>query len=309
MRITPQINSNKIGVIPEIENCLGIGRSDITETETITFTEQNVDCCVGVVDIVNSTKIASRLNCQQIAKYYGVFLNSMGLIVKRYGGIVVKNIGDSILYYFPTEISPTKTIPIDCAQSMIAYHDAISARLRSLGLPQLDYRISLDFGNVVLAKSEISTCEDIFGPTVNMCAKINSSAKPNTAVIGSDLYQRVKGSDYRFEEIVGCMIGLKYKYPVYIVSSDSSEVQKITMHAIEKTLVEMSPSLLEVVSTRLKNDYRCNLGDCYEHPEYLKRILGDIYGDAYSDILKSIAAKLEPCQSKQLEFVTRLVSL
>jgi len=294
-------------MIPDIENELGLGRSEIIESETITFTEQSVDCCVGVVDIVSSTKIASKLTGQQIAKYYGVFLNSMGLIVKKYGGIVVKNIGDSILYYFPTEVSSTKTIPIDCAQSMVAYRDAISTKLKSMGLPQLDYRVSLDFGSVVLAKSETSTCDDIFGPTVNMCAKINSSAKPNTVVIGSDLYQRVKNSDYIFEEIVSCMIGLKYKYPVYAVSSGLSEVQRITAFAIERTLIEMSPRALDLVSSRLRNDYGCKLTDCYKHPEYLKRILSDVYGAAYSDILASIGTKLASCQLKPIsEFTMRL---
>ncbi|MEM2159851.1 MAG: adenylate/guanylate cyclase domain-containing protein [Candidatus Nitrosotenuis sp.] len=307
MRITYHTTPEKLGIIPDIENQFGVGRSDISEPETITFSEQSLDCCVGVVDIVDSTKIASKLSCQQIAKYYGIFLNSMGLIVKKYGGIVVKNIGDSILYYFPMEVNTTKTVPIDCALSMIAYHDAITMNLKSMGLPALNYRISLDFGNVVLAQSETSTCEDIFGPTVNMCAKINSSAKPNSVVVGSDLYQRVKGSDYRFEEIVSCMIGLKFKYPVYTVSSGLTEIQKVTTRAIEKTLLDLSPRTLDLVSSRLQCEYGCRLSDCYKHPEYLKRILSDIYGAAHTDILDSISSKLASYQSSSTsDFIARL---
>lgn len=307
MRITYHTTSEKLGIIPDIENLLGIGRSDISETETITFSEQSLDCCVGVVDIVDSTKIASKLSGQQIAKYYGIFLNSMGLIVKKHGGIVVKNIGDSILYYFPMEVDATKTAPIDCALSMIAYHDAITMKLRSMGLPALNYRISLDFGNVVLAQSETSTCEDIFGPTVNMCAKINSSAKPNSVVIGSDLYQRVKDSDYRFEEIISCVIGIKFKYPVYAISSGLTEIQKIATSAIEKTLLDLSPRALELVSRRLQCEYGCRLADCYRHPEYLKRILSDIYGAAHTDILDSVSSKLASYQSSSVsDFIARL---
>ena len=34
--------------------------------------------------------------------------------------------------------------------------------------------------------------EDLFGSTINMCAKINSKAEPNGMVIGDDLYKIVK---------------------------------------------------------------------------------------------------------------------
>ena len=40
-------------------------------------------------------------NLESIRKYYSTFINSISKIVKSYGGKVLKNIGDCILFYFP----------------------------------------------------------------------------------------------------------------------------------------------------------------------------------------------------------------
>ncbi len=51
-------------------------------------------------------------------------------------------------------------------------------------LPHIKYRISIDFGKVEMATSNSSRTCDLFGPTVNLCAKINSLAEPNGIAIG-----------------------------------------------------------------------------------------------------------------------------
>jgi class 3 adenylate cyclase len=61
-----------------------------------------------------------------------------------------------------------------------------------------------------------SSCKDIFGPTVNLCAKLNRIAKPNSLVIGSDMHQIVKKSrKYKFNEVDELQSTLKQDYPVY----------------------------------------------------------------------------------------------
>jgi len=85
-------------------------------------------------------------------------------------------------------------------------------------LPDLDYRISADYGCIMMADSMTSVNKDVFGSPVNVCNKINSMALPNTMVIGSDLYQHVKNEqEYSFKEIRSCTVGYKHMYPVYSV--------------------------------------------------------------------------------------------
>ena len=58
--------------------------------------------------------------------------------------------------------------------------------------------------------------------------------------------------------------------------------------AVEYALLQMGPPELDKVEARLREDYNCAIGDCLEHPEYLKQILCDLFGYCYQDILDSI---------------------
>jgi class 3 adenylate cyclase len=61
------------------------------------------------------------------------------------------------------------------------------------------------------------------GPTVNICAKINSIASPNGMVIGGDLYEIVNRTfdrNYHFSKVGQYSIDdLGVQYPVYSISS------------------------------------------------------------------------------------------
>lgn len=197
-------------------------KQDTIPDDVISFSETYKSYCVGVVDIVESTKITALLRESKMCRYYSVFLNTMSAIVKKHRGTVIKNIGDSLLYYFPetsdTSNSSALLDSLECGMDMIDAHNIINSRMYEKGLPKVNYRISSDHGMIMTAKSVNSFNEDIFGPTVNVCAKINSFAMPNTMVIGGDLYQIVKlFEEYQFEHISEYHNGLKFHYPVYSI--------------------------------------------------------------------------------------------
>ena len=190
--------------------------------ETISFNGKTKNCCVAIVDAVNSTNTTAALTKENTCKYYGIFLNAMALIAREHGAYVVKNIGDSLLYYFCEERNSNgqsfaKTL--ECGMTMLKCSKIINLILLEEGLPSLSYRISADYGTVMLAKSVTSSSDDIFGPTINICSKINRKAKPNGMVVGNDLYESVKHlKNYSFKPIVGQSVGLKFQYPVYSVT-------------------------------------------------------------------------------------------
>jgi class 3 adenylate cyclase len=85
-------------------------------------------------------------------------------------------------------------------------------------LPPVNYRISADYGKVSIAKSLSSQNEDLFGPAMNICAKINSMAKLNGLVIGKNLFDLVRRLDeYLFIPSDEGLIGDREKYPIYHV--------------------------------------------------------------------------------------------
>ncbi len=202
----------------------GIKDLGLSETELflndnmIAFEEIYQNCCVGIVDVVNSTKIISKLSQEEACIYYSVFLNTIGYIAQSHGAKVVKNIGDGVLFYFPKESSKNLEGALKCTTKMLEASEMINKIFKKRKMPKIQYRISLDYGPLMIAKYMTSSCKDIFGPTVNLCAKLNHFAKPNGLAIGSDMYQIVKKSkQYRFVEIDEYQSTLKQDYPVYLV--------------------------------------------------------------------------------------------
>ncbi len=201
--------------------------TDVLELENhansmISFEEISQNYCVGVVDIVNSTQNISRLSKEQVSAFYSVFLNTVGYIIQNNGAKVVKNTGDGILFYFPkhSTISGNHNLALNCGVKILEATDMINKIFKKRNISEIHYRVSLDYGPIMIAKYAISSCRDIFGSTVNMCSKINHLAKPDQLVVGSDLYQIVKKSkDYNFNEVAEFHSTLKQDYPVYSVET------------------------------------------------------------------------------------------
>ncbi|MFL6485186.1 MAG: response regulator [Nitrososphaera sp.] len=196
-------------------------------TEEIYFADQsNGYYCVCFVDMVDSTHITAKIaDGDKIKKYYEIFLNAMAALAKNFGAKVIKNIGDALLFYFP-DTSDSENVTafkevLECCSAIIAAHEFINIRLEAEGLPPVSYRISADYGRVEVATTVTSGAEDLFGPTVNMCAKINSQAEPNGVVIGGDLHEIMKRfsfKEYLFHKVGKKEpIGIRYSYPVYTV--------------------------------------------------------------------------------------------
>ena len=193
-----------------------------TSDYLVAFSTQSQSFCVGYVDIVNSTKISATLSTEKLSSYYEIFLNSMSKIIGKFGGKVIKNIGDCLLYYFPDSINASEKGVKNCLNCGIAMSKAqsnIRQQLASKNLPRLNYRISADFGKVIRMSTNTSSEIDLIGAPVNMCAKINGCAASNEFVIGNDLHQVTKKFRiYDFGEVQSFDMGFKYPYPVYRVT-------------------------------------------------------------------------------------------
>jgi len=90
-------------------------------------------------------------------------------------------------------------------------------------------------------------------------------------------------------------------------ATDTQIKKALVAFAIEKALINMGEPVFEKVAKTLKDDYDCYIPDCYDHPEYLKRILSDLYGNAHIAIINSIKNGLRDF-SKQ-ESINRFISV
>lgn len=179
--------------------------------------------CVGIVDMVGSTGITMKMPPDKASRYYSIFLNGMAQVVASYGAVVVKNVGDSLLYYFPrTEQEDGEAFRdvLRCCFAMVAKGPELNMQLQKEGLPEVRYRISCDYGSVIVARMSTSSVNDIFGTPVNLCSKMNALAKPGGMVVGEGLYEKAKGfSEYEFTEIKDTPLFADSDYRVYSVSA------------------------------------------------------------------------------------------
>lgn len=160
-------------------------------------------------------------SAREVKAYYTIFLNAMSTIARNFGAEIIKNIGDALVFYYPLTSDhgnrdAFKDV-LECSTALIAARDIVNMKLHLERLPSISYRVSADYGILEIASSATSHAKDLFGSTMNICAKINSKAEPNGIVIGSELYRLMKSlsfQEYLFKEIEGYHVANRL-YPLY----------------------------------------------------------------------------------------------
>jgi len=185
------------------------------------FTKHTQNDCVGVIDMKDSTKISAQLSDDDVTKLYEIFLNFMAKVVLKYNGQVIKTIGDALLFRFanidPNDSKQMKNV-LECCLDMIESHNSLKEKLLAENMPELNYKISVTYGSVSVAQSSTSIVNDIFGPTVNRCFKINSNCSVNSMIIGGNMHEFLKDfQEYKFEELSNDEMKQKYGYTIFKV--------------------------------------------------------------------------------------------
>lgn len=158
------------------------------------FLKNSKKCCVGFIDLVNSTIDTLPIISQvKIENYYSIFINTLTKIIRGYDGEIVKNIGDSLLFYFPNTSktgngNDFKKV-IECFLEILDTRSTINSHLIKENLPTFNYRITVDYGILNFALTGSNNQIDIFGSIVNICSKLNSLSIPNKITIGESLYK------------------------------------------------------------------------------------------------------------------------
>jgi class 3 adenylate cyclase len=216
----------------------------------IRFSGDSIKSCVGFIDLVDSTKNTITMEgLDYIRRYYSTFINSVSDLVKSSSGKVVKNIGDCLLFYFPKTSNDKNENSfrevIECALKILDKRYSINDELSKQHLPPFNFRISIDYGVVDLALVGDYSQIDLFGSTLNLCSKINSSSSlsiPNEIIIGDNFYRILKSfsaidKDFNFSNNGEYKLTETTGYPTYNVkrksyssSSDSSSLNTININ-------------------------------------------------------------------------------
>jgi adenylate cyclase len=133
---------------------------------------------VGFADLVSYTSLSRRMNEKTLAQLVQRFENRCAEIISVGGGRLVKTIGDEVLYIAETPVAGAQ---IALALAREFAEDEI--------LPEC--RVAMVWGRV------LSRLGDIYGPTVNLAARLTAIAEPGQVLI-DDITAKALGEDERF---------------------------------------------------------------------------------------------------------------
>jgi class 3 adenylate cyclase len=200
----------------------------------IRFSGDSIKSCVGFIDLVDSTKNTITMEgLDYIRRYYSTFINSVSDLVKSSSGRIVKNIGDCLLFYFPKTSNDKNENSfrdvIECALKILDKRYSINDELSKQHLPPFNFRITIDYGVVDLALVGDYSQIDLFGSTLNLCSKVNSSSSlsiPNAIIIGDNFYRILKSfssivEDFNFSNNGEYKLTETTGYPTYNVKRRS----------------------------------------------------------------------------------------
>lgn len=127
---------------------------------------------IGFADLVQFTRLAQDLPGAELADMVGRFESVSRDLISVGGGRVVKTVGDEIMFLADT--------PEDGAQIAVSLAETITA---SPDLPPV--RVGLAWGSM------FSRYGDVFGPTVNLAARMESVARPGSVLVDAETAEAV----------------------------------------------------------------------------------------------------------------------
>ena len=130
---------------------------------------------VGFADLVQFTRLAQDLSGAQLADMVGRFEAVSRDLISVGGGRVVKTVGDEVMFLADT--------PEDGAQIAASLAETISAEP---DLPPV--RVGLSWGSM------FSRYGDVFGPTVNLAARMESVARPGTVMVDAETAEAIEAA-------------------------------------------------------------------------------------------------------------------
>lgn len=137
----------------------------------------------GFADIVGFTRLSRSISEAELAALVESFESTTAGIIAEHGGRVVKTIGDEVLF-----VVQTPTQAADIALALMSWVDSDD------DIPKL--RIGMAHGRVV------SWLGDVYGPIVNVAARLTSVARPGTTVVDRALATAIEDEpDYSVRKL------------------------------------------------------------------------------------------------------------
>ncbi|HZH36195.1 MAG TPA: adenylate/guanylate cyclase domain-containing protein, partial [Flavisolibacter sp.] len=162
----------------------GSSKAKVFQRATVLFT-----------DFKNFTLLSERLSAEELVGEINYCYSTFDQIISKYGIEKIKTIGDSYMCAggLPVE---SETNPVDTLMAALEIRDFMLEELqkrKEKGQPFFEIRIGLHTGSVVAGIVGIKKfAYDIWGDTVNIASRMESSGEPGKVNISADTYELIK---------------------------------------------------------------------------------------------------------------------
>jgi class 3 adenylate cyclase len=151
------------------------------------------------VDLVGSTLMTRSLPVSRLATMIQAFTQEMSIIVSKFGGQVLKFVGDAVVAYFPLDASYSLAYntAVDCSHSMIlVVQEAINPVISMHGYDELQIKIGVDTSehSIIQYIIDEKSYSDILGYGISMAAKLSALASSNEIIISHNIYMGMHSS-------------------------------------------------------------------------------------------------------------------
>jgi class 3 adenylate cyclase/predicted ATPase len=150
-------------------------------------------------DLVGSTALSARMDPEDLREVISAYQKCVAEAVQRFGGFVAKYMGDGVLVYF----GYPQAHEDDAERAVRAGLELVQAVGGLKPSAPLQTRVGIATGLVVvgdLIGSGASQEQAVVGETPNVAARLQSTAKPNTVVIGEST-RKLLGNLFDVEDL------------------------------------------------------------------------------------------------------------
>ena len=163
-----------------------------------------------------------------LLKVLNLFFTEMIKIAEEYGGTVEKNTGDGLMAYFedragePLETGSKRAVA--CALTMMTANEfLVQPILRATPVPDIRFRVSIDYGMVTVARLGAArrfNANVAIGASANFACKMLNFAEPGDIVLGESARNQLPQSWHQFTQLMTVTTGWNYiktglPYPLY----------------------------------------------------------------------------------------------
>ena len=156
------------------------------------------------VDIAGSTQMSHGITSLNLALIIQIFSQEVSLSIEKFGGYVLKFVGDAVIGLFPSDYDQKKSIvnSLQCARYIQkVMRNGINPVFKKHSMPEIAVKIGIEYGSALVllyGKNVAHAHIDLIGFSISITAKITSLSFPGEVIVGQNIFNNIELSQKKY---------------------------------------------------------------------------------------------------------------